>query len=160
MIFREAKAEDIPQIQLVRHSVKENILSNPDLVTDQDCKDFITVKGKGWVCEINNEIVGFSIVSLKDNNIWALFLRPQFEKQGIGRRLHDLMLEWYFEQTTKNVWLGTSPGTRAETFYRKAGWMEIGTHGDGEIKFEMTFEKWNKKNLLQRIFSSDKKETK
>ncbi len=145
MIFREAKIDDIPQIQVVRHSVKENILSNPDLVTDQDCKDFITVRGKGWVCEINNEIVGFSIVDLKDNNIWALFLRPEFEKQGIGRRLHDTMLNWYFDQTSKNVWLGTSPNTRAELFYRKAGWKEIGIHGDGEIKFEMTFENWNKK---------------
>ncbi len=145
MIFREAKIDDIQQIQVVRHSVKENILSNPDLVTDQDCKDFITVRGKGWVCEINNEIVGFSIVDLKDNNIWALFLRPEFEKQGIGRQLHDTMLNWYFDQTSKPVWLGTSPNTRAELFYRKAGWKEIGIHGDGEIKFEMTFENWNKK---------------
>ncbi len=145
MIFREAKIDDIPQIQVVRHSVKENILSNPNLVTDLDCKNFITVRRKGWVCEINNEIVGFSIVDLKDNNIWALFLRPEFEKQGIGRQLHDTMLNWYFDQTSKPVWLGTSPNTRAELFYRKAGWKEIGIHGDGEIKFEMTFENWNKK---------------
>ena len=81
---------------------------------------------------------------LKDKNIWALFLRPEFEKQGIGRQLHDRMLNWYFDQTSKNVWLGTSPNTRAELFYRKAGWKEIGTHGDGEIKFEMTFEAWTK----------------
>jgi len=121
MIIREAKIEDIKQIQIVRHSVTENILSDPGLVTDEDCKEFITVRGKGWVCEINNEIVGFSIVDLKDNNIWALFLRPEFEKQGIGRQLHDRMLDWYFNQTTKSVWLGTSPNTRAEKFYRKSG---------------------------------------
>jgi len=145
MIFREAKIDDITQIQNVRHSVKENILSNPNLVTDEDCKEFITIRGKGWVCEINNSIVGFSIVDLKENNIWALFLNPEFEKQGIGRQLHDIMLDWYFEQANKNVWLGTSPNTRAENFYRKAGWKEIGTHGDGEIKFEMTFENWNRK---------------
>ena len=64
MIIREANIEDIPQIQIVRHSVKENILSNPELVTDEDCKEFLTVRGKGWVCEINNIIVGFSIVDL------------------------------------------------------------------------------------------------
>jgi hypothetical protein len=52
------------------------------------------------------------------------------------------MLDWYFNQTTKNVWLGTSPKTRAETFYRKAGWIEIGTHGKNEIKFEMTYNNW------------------
>jgi hypothetical protein len=52
------------------------------------------------------------------------------------------MMNWYFEQTSRPVWLGTAPNTRAESFYRKAGWQEIGTHGEGEIKFEMTFDNW------------------
>lgn len=144
--FREARVDDIKQIQIVRHSVKENILSDPSLVTDEDCKTFITDRGKGWVCEINTEIVGFSIVDLTDKNIWALFLKPEFEKQGIGRKLHDMMLNWYFEQTTDAVWLSTSPHTRAELFYRKSGWEETGTYGKGEIKFEMTYDKWNNKD--------------
>lgn len=144
MIIREAKIEDIKQIQVVRNSVKENTLSDPGLVTDKDCEDFIITRGKGWVCEINNEVVGFSIVDLKDNNIWALFLKPEFEKRGIGKQLHDIMLDWYFVQTRVNVWLGTSPNTRAELFYRKMGWTEIGKHGKGEIKFEMTYEAWIK----------------
>ncbi|WP_245365372.1 hypothetical protein [Chryseobacterium scophthalmum] len=46
MIIREARVEDIPQIQVVRNSVKENTLSNPDLVTDKDCEEFITERGK------------------------------------------------------------------------------------------------------------------
>ena len=62
MIFREAKLEDIKQIQVVRNSVKENTLSNPDLVTDADCEEFLFHRGKGWVCEIDNEIVVFPAV--------------------------------------------------------------------------------------------------
>lgn len=146
MTIREATVNDIKQIQIVRNSVTENTLSDPSFVADEDCAEFLTVRGKGWVCEIENEIVGFSIVDLTGNNIWALFLKPEYEKQGIGRQLHDIMLDWYFEQTTANVWLGTSPGTRAEQFYRKAGWKEIGTHGKGEIKFEMTYNDWTNKN--------------
>ena len=142
MIFREAVIDDIKQIQIVRNSVTENMLSDPGLVTDEDCKEFLTNRGKGWVCEIEKKITGFSIVDLHTNNIWALFVKPEFEKLGIGRKLHDMMLDWYFEQTPQNVWLGTSPGTRAESFYRKAGWIEIGTHGKGEIKFEMTKDEW------------------
>ena len=75
---------------------------------------------------------------------WALFVKPEFEGLGIGKKLHDLMLDWYFSQTDKSVWLGTSPNTRAENFYWKAGWKEVGVHGDGEIKFEMSFEDWRK----------------
>ncbi len=145
MTIKEATVDDIQQIQTVRNAVTENTLSDPSLVTDADCITFLTIRGKGWVCEIDNQIVGFSIVDLQDNNIWALFLLPTFEKQGIGRQLHDVMLEWYFLQTKSSVWLGTSPNTRAETFYRKLGWTEIGVHGKGEIKFEMTFDNWRAK---------------
>ena len=60
MIFREAVVADIPQIQVVRNSVTENTLSNPDLVPDKDVEDYITNRGKGWVCEVDKKIVGFS----------------------------------------------------------------------------------------------------
>ena len=145
MNIREANVGDIKQIQVVRNSVLENVLSNPNLVTDAACEEFITARGKGWVCEINGEIVGFSIVDLKEHNVWALFLNPAFEKQGLGRQLHDVLLNWYFNQTAQTVWLGTSPGTRAELFYRKAGWQATGTRANGEIKFEMTYSDWANK---------------
>lgn len=143
MYVREAEVRDIQQIQVVRNSVKENTLSDPHLVTDEDCKEFITVRGMGWVAEIDHQIVGFAIVDLKENNIWALFVHPDFEQIGIGRKLHDTMLDWYFSQTKDTVWLGTAFNTRAEQFYRKAGWVEVGLHGSKEIKFEMTFENWS-----------------
>lgn len=147
MIFRKAEIGDISQIQLVRNSVRENVLSNPSHVTDQACEEFLTVRGQGWVCENDGKIVGFAIADLKENNIWALFLRPEFEKRSIGKHLHDLMLDWYFTQTKTTVWLGTSPNTRAETFYKKRGWREMGKHGKNEIRFEMSFEDWMKTKI-------------
>ncbi len=142
MIFREARTSDIPQIQLVRNSVTENTLSNPSLVTDADCEDFINRRGKGWVCEIDGRIVGFAIANLQEFNIWALFVQPGFDKKGIGKELHRIMLDWYFSQTSETLWLGTAPNTRAEQFYRRAGWKEAGLHGKGEIKFLMTAKEW------------------
>ena len=142
MNIRIADIKDIYQIQVVRNLVKENQLSDPSLVPDCDVEDFIIRRGRGWVCEINEQIVGFAIADLVDNNIWALFIHPDFERIGIGKKLHEEMLNWYFSQTEKTVWLGTSPKTRAELFYRKAGWKEVGTHGKGEIKFEMTKDEW------------------
>jgi len=142
MNIRVAEIKDISQIQVVRNLVKENRLSDPALVPDSDVQDYITRRGRGWVCEINGQIIGFAIADLVDNSIWALFIHPDFEKMGIGKKLHDEMLNWYFSETDKAVWLGTSPKTRAEIFYRKAGWKEVGIHGKGEIKFEMTKDEW------------------
>lgn len=142
MEFREAILSDLEAIMDVRFSVKENVLSNPDLVTIADCEDFIFRRGKGWVCVVDGKVVGFSIVDLVENNIWALFVRPEFAQQGIGKQLHNLMLDWYFTQTQETVWLGTDPGTRAETFYRKSGWQHVGMYGN-EYKFEMTYSDWN-----------------
>ena len=145
ILFREATTPDIPQIQVVRNAVKENMLSNPALVPDEDVDDYINRRGKGWVCEADGVIVGFAIVSVIDHNVWALFIQPGHDKKGIGKRLHDEMMNWYFSQTNDVIWLGTAPGTRAEAFYRKAGWRETGMHGK-EIKFEMAAEEWKKKS--------------
>ena len=120
-MIRQALISDIPQIQIVRNAVKENTLSDPGLVPDQDVEDYINRRGRGWVWEEAGRIVGFSIVSVSDQNVWALFVEPGHDKKGIGRALHDEMMNWYFKQTDQNIWLSTSPGTRAEGFYRKAG---------------------------------------
>ncbi|ANE50516.1 GNAT family N-acetyltransferase [Flavisolibacter tropicus] len=142
MTYREAHLEDIEQLSVIRLAVKENRLSNPALITYHDYETFLTIRGKGWVCEINGQLVGFAIVDLNDHNVWALFMDPAFEGQGIGRRLHQLMLDWYFKQTEHTLWLSTDPQSRAAAFYRKAGWTEAGPYGKGELKFEMTHSNW------------------
>ena len=142
MIFREALVGDIKNMQIVRNSVKDNVLSDPSFVTDKECENYITIRGKGWVCDIAIAVIGFAIADLEENNIWALFLQPGYEGKGIGKKLHDIMLDWYFSKTKEKVWLSTAPDTRAEMFYRKCGWKEVGKHGQGEIKFEMTYDDW------------------
>jgi GNAT superfamily N-acetyltransferase len=142
MHFREATIADIPAIQNVRHSVKENVLSDPSLVTDEHCADYISRRGKGWVCEVAGKVVGFAIADLDGHNIWALFLEPAFENRGIGKTLHNLMLDWYFSQQKETVWLSTEPASRAAGFYRVMGWQEAGTYGKAEIKFQMDYQRW------------------
>jgi GNAT superfamily N-acetyltransferase len=144
MLIRVARVDDIKQIQLVRMAVIENALSDSSKVNVNDYFEFLTTRGRGWACEINKEIVGFSIVDFERNSIWALFVKPEFEQKGIGRRLHNTMLSWYFAQTQENVWLTTSAGTRAELFYVKSGWSKVDVSTEGEIKFEMTYDCWRK----------------
>lgn len=142
MKYREAALNDIPQLQLIRNAVKENVLSNPALVQDKDYEDYLSTRGKGWVCEKDGIIIGFAIADLKEENIWALFIHPDHEQMGVGKSLHAIMLNWYFDQHKEQVWLSTGAATRAEKFYRLQGWKETGVYGKGEIKFEMSKEEW------------------
>jgi len=142
MIFREARVADIVQMSTVRLSVRENVLPDPDLIPAGDYEDFIMRRGKGWVAEEAGLIVGFAVADLQQQNIWALFVQPEWERRGIGKRLHDLMLHWYFSKTQETVWLGTAPHSRAEGFYRRRGWRETGVLSNGEIRFEMTYANW------------------
>jgi len=145
MVIREACIDDLGQIFDIRFSVKENVLSNRDLVTEADCIDYLTRRGKGWVCDMGNGLLsGFAIVDLQENSVWALFVRPENEGKGIGSALHKIMMDWYFSQTSQVVWLSTGKGTRAETFYRKKGWKEKGMKPNGEVVFEMYIEDWIK----------------
>lgn len=145
LIYREATVNDIGNISSVRMSVKENVLNNPSLITQDDYVNYLTKDGKGWVCEVEDRIVGFSIVGLTQHNVWALFVHPEFEGKGIGRLLHDMMINWYFNQTNETIWLGTEQNTKAESFYKHCGWTPVGLHATNEIKFEMTFEAWKRK---------------
>jgi len=116
----------------------------------------IYTTGKGWVCEIENRIGGFAIVDVVAHHVWALFVQPGFDGIGIGRKLHNDMLDWYFEQTNSAIWLGTAPNTRAEKLYTTAGWQETGIHGKGEIKLGMTVANW-KRNMNKPTKSGDSK---
>lgn len=79
--------------QVVRNAVKENVLSDPSVVKDADYIPFLTNRGKGWVAVHDEKVIGFAIVDLETRNIWALFMDPEWEGKGIGRILHEEMLD-------------------------------------------------------------------
>ena len=142
MTYRTALVTDIKQLHEVRMSVKENVLINTALVTDDIYADYLTRRGKGWLCETDDSVVGFAIADIEKDSIWALFVRPEYEGRGIGRKLHNDMLDWYFALGKDRVWLSTAPATRAETFYRAMGWKET-SRKYGEIFFELAAESWH-----------------
>lgn len=152
-VYREAILSDIDHIQRVRNTVTENTLSDPSLVSNEDVAAHITHLGKGWVCEADGIIRGFSIVNLQTQNVWALFVEPSYHAQGIGKNLHHKMLQWYFLQTQETLWLSTAPKTRAEKFYTRAGWQYSGPYGKHEIRFEMSHQQWLTIEKQQMNFS-------
>lgn len=119
----------------VRMAVRENRLVSI-VLTDEHYVAALELPGRGWVVEDDGAIVAFATGNSESGNIWALFVSPEHEGRGHGRRLHDTMVEWLFAQGCPRLWLTTAPGTRAERFYAVAGWRSAGNAGNNEILFE------------------------
>lgn len=132
--IRTATLADIEAMHRVRVAVKENRLSRPDRITAKDYEAALTTLGQGWVAEVDGVIAGFA-VGYRSGNIWALFVDPAHEGKGIARQLHAEMLHWLRGLGLTNLFLGTAPGTRAEAFYKVAGWAP-GEVVDGERRFD------------------------
>jgi len=133
-MVRKAILTDVPALKAVRSSVVENMLSDPTKITDDDYDWYIANRGVA-VWEEDGEIVGFSAADPRDGNIWALFVVPDFEGNGIGSTLLAEACACLKAAGIGRAWLTTDPNTRAERFYRAAGWEHVGAK-DNELLFE------------------------
>ncbi len=85
-------------MHVIRSRVRENQLSDPSLITEQDYHDFMARDTMSWVHELHGEITAFVMVDVEMRNLWALFVAPEHEGKGFGRALHDQMLAHYFRR--------------------------------------------------------------
>lgn len=136
MNVRVATESDIPALHRIRRAVGENRLADERKVQPADYVRLLTTDGRGWVAEVDGRIAGFAVADLTSASVWALFVDPAHEQQGIGRALHETMIAWLFASGVDRAHLTTEPGTRAERFYRAAGWTFVGMQ-DGEAQFEL-----------------------
>ena len=134
LAFRRAIEDDIPTLMRIRLSVNENRLSDPSRVTHAMCSDHLDRLGRGWVAELEGEIVGFSYAA-RDGSIWGLFVDPRREGLGAGKRLLRLAADWLFEIGHDELRLGTEANTRADRFYAAQGW----TRGDMKDSIEVWY---------------------
>jgi GNAT superfamily N-acetyltransferase len=121
----------------VRRAVRENRL-NTSAITEESYVPAIESTGRGWVVESNGDVLGFAVGNVETGNIWALFVHPEYERQGIGRALLDTMVKWLFDQGLPRLNLTTEPGTRAQRFYEESGWSQVGYVAGGDAAFELS----------------------
>ncbi len=135
-LIRRATEDDIPRITEIRNNVRENKLTDPTRVTIEHVRWFISNPGI-FVWEEAGKVVGFSTADPRNGSIWALFMDQAYEGRGIARALFEQACAVLKDAGFERMWLTTDPGTRAEAFYRAAGWNVIG-HRGSELLFEAT----------------------
>lgn len=133
--LRRATPADIPRLMEIRFAVQENRLADPTSVTAADCAGFIA-RNLVWVAQEPGRIIGFSASDDRDGTIWALFIDPPDQGRGLGAGLLTLACADLAAKGFTTARLTTDPGTRADRFYRRHGWLALGMGEDGELRFE------------------------
>lgn len=136
MIVRRADPSDVPAMHRIRLAVRENALSNPNRITEQDYLDALDEVGRTWVVEADGEVVAFG-TGYRDGSLWALFVHSDHEGRGHAKALHAALTSWLWSLGHERIRLSTTPGTRAERFYIAQGWQRCGVVTDGEIRLEL-----------------------
>lgn len=137
--IRLAKLADIDAIFKIRTSVRENHLSQDQLteigVTPEAISQAISESPCAWVAEVSGVPVGFSMVDIEKGCVFAVFVLPEFEGNGLGRSLMHKAESFLFQRHQK-IWLETAEASRASGFYRHLGWQPVKHLPEGDIRFE------------------------
>ena len=135
-MIRRANPADIPEMMAIRVAVTQNRLLNLAAVPAESYSAYLNERGRGWVAVVDGAVVGFSFADRR-GEIWALFLRRSYEGRGIGRALLDEAVRWLARGGHATVRLTTEPGTRAESLYRRAGWIREGEASNGDASYRL-----------------------
>jgi GNAT superfamily N-acetyltransferase len=135
-MIRKATRADHPRISEIRLSVRENRLSKSKYDSVERDANWIFDNSTFWAWEEGGAIQGFSAADPRDGTIFALFVHPSYEGRGIGRALLPLACQILQDNGHAFATLTTGAATRAERFYRRNGWTEIGRRDDGQIVFQ------------------------
>ena len=135
--LRSAIQNDVPEMHTLRTSVKENVLSDSNALGHSDYLPYLGDIGETWVAIANGRLAGFVTLDWHKSSVWALFVSPQFEGNGVGKALMNHMLQSARARQIHALSLTTTSGTRAERFYCSQGWQEMGPAPNGEITLQL-----------------------
>lgn len=139
MVFdvRPARPEDTPALFDVRTSVRENHQGVEELaalgITPATISAMIAAAPCAWVAVAQGRVVGFSMIDNDQGTLFAAFVRPECEGQGIGGALIAQAENALFRDHPL-IWLETGRDSRAAAVYRHLGWGEETDLGGGNIR--------------------------
>lgn len=126
--YEKLTKDHLPFFYEIRFSVEENVVHPHQiqyLLRNQAIDDI--EQGGGWICKVDNEYVGFGFgIFIDEPIIGGLFVKPEFQSNGIGSVLLNYVTAWMFENGASEIKLTTDPGSKAEGFYKHHGWHLIG----------------------------------
>ena len=136
--YREIGPEDMDAIFGVRVATWHNERGAEELlqlgITHDSVREMMQTSHRGWLCEIESRVVGFAMGNKATGEMWVIAVLKEFEGQGIGKSLLNLVEEWLFSEGWKEIWLTTDrdENLRAVGFYRHLDWKDWKVDPDGD----------------------------
>lgn len=108
MKYRQITLHDVPTVFDLRLATNEGNFTTEEIkargITYKLLEKQLLNNCKGWLCEINNEVVGFVIVDKNAAKIWVLEVLPVSNKQQIRTHLLNLAEHWLLSCGKANFW--------------------------------------------------------
>lgn len=130
MRFRPINDDDVPSIFEVRVATWHNDSGSEELtrmgITHDSVREMMKREHRGWLCETDGRIVGFSMGDGGTGEMWVIAVLKEYEGRGVGKRLLTLVEDWLFSAGWSEIWLTTDTDDeiRAVGFYRHLGWSD------------------------------------
>jgi GNAT superfamily N-acetyltransferase len=128
--YRELLPSDMDAVFDVRVKTWHNPNGAEELhrmgITPEAVVEMMRRSHRGWVAEDGDRIVGFAMGNKRTGEMWVIAVLPEYENQGIGRRLMSFVEDWLWSVGWHEIWLTTDPDEkyRAVGFYRRLGWRD------------------------------------
>lgn len=141
MRFREIRGYDVASLFAVRVATRENTLSREQLaglgINEKTVLAMLDTTHCGWLCEEDDQVVGFAMGNRENGEMWVIALLPGYEGRGIGAELLTRVEDWLWSKGWAEIWLTTDvdPTRRAYGFYQRQGGI------DHEIKDDRRYMK-------------------
>ena len=127
--IRKAVKEDFDRCVEIRGLTRDNPISREILIEYGVTKEIWEPNidagtFEGFVAENRGGVVGYCFGNPQTLEILVLALLPDYEGNGLGKKLLNAMVDRLLEFGLNEVWLAASPdpSLRAHGFYRHLGW--------------------------------------
>lgn len=143
--YRPAQPTDVAECFVIRGQTRENAVSVTRLaalgITGESWSESVQTGAlPGFVCRDAARIIGYCFGDRATGEVVVLALLPDFENQGIGRQLLDLLVAKLIHSGRTRLFLGCSAdsASRSYGFYRHLGWRstrQFDRHGDEILEY-------------------------
>lgn len=128
--LRSVTVQDVPSLCALQHSARAE---DDALVRPYELENLLERRARGWVAECQGQACGYAIVRLADATLHGLYVRPEWQSQGVGSLLMRHVSRFSQRCGHRQLRLATSNHWQAQAFYQRHGWTRLHQAGHHQI---------------------------